>query len=46
MLYEELKQKDYHSMEKVVLRGSLGAVLFYIVAGIFGYLTFSNDVFK
>lgn len=45
MLYEELKEKDYHSMEKVVLRGSLGAVFLYILAGVFGYLTFANDAF-
>jgi hypothetical protein len=29
-------------MEKVVLRGSLGSVFVYIIAGIFGYVTFAD----
>ena len=30
-------------MEKVVLRGSYGAVFLYILIAVFGYLTFTSD---
>ena len=43
MLYRELNNQTETSMEKVILRGSLGAVFFYITAGIFGYLTFAGN---
>jgi len=46
MLYEELKERDYTNMDKVVLRGCMGSVLLYILVGTFGYLTFANDVFN
>ena len=43
-IYMELERKTVKRMDKVVLRGSLGAVVLYIVVGIFGYWTFSTDV--
>jgi len=39
-IYYELERRNYKSMSKVVSYGSIGAVILYIMVGIFGYLTF------
>lgn len=38
MIYRELHNKNYRRMEKVVVRGSYGVVVLYILACAFGYL--------
>lgn len=40
IIYAELKTRDYATMDKVVFRGTNGAILMYSMTGIFGYLTF------
>ena len=39
IIYRELQRRSEKRMEKVVFRGSSGAVIIYIIAGVFGYLT-------
>lgn len=31
-------------MDKVILRGSMGGVIIYIIVGIIGYATFSDQI--
>lgn len=40
-IYVELTKRTYDRMDKIVIRGSMGNVLVYVVVGIFGYATFS-----
>ena len=39
IIYRELQRRSEQRMEKVVFRGSSGAVVIYVIAGVFGYLT-------
>jgi len=41
MIYVELEKKSLKSMWKVMLYGTIGATVGYILAGVFGYVTFS-----
>jgi len=43
MIYYELERRNQKQMGKVVSRGTVGAVILYVVVGIFGYLTFINS---
>jgi amino acid permease len=40
MIYKELAKKNLKNMEKVLIIGTIGATLCYMIAGIFGYVTF------
>jgi len=40
MIYQELNDRSYPVMNKVVVRGTLIAVFMYVITGFFGYLTF------
>jgi amino acid permease len=42
-IYKNLERPNFRRMEKVVLRGSYGAVFMYILIAVFGYLTFAGD---
>ena len=41
MIYVELEKKDLNHMWKVLVRGTVGATVAYVIVGIFGYVTFS-----
>lgn len=41
MIYVELEKKDLNHMWKVMVRGTVGATIAYIMVGIFGYVTFA-----
>jgi amino acid permease len=41
IIYGELANKSYLRMDKVIFRGSLGAITLYLSAALFGYLTFA-----
>ena len=43
MIYLELERRNSRQMAKVVSGGSMVAVLFYVMVGVFGYGTFVND---
>ena len=43
LIFRELQGKSYSRMDKVVLRGSSGAILIYITGGLFGYLIVLGD---
>lgn len=42
-IYKNLDNRNIERMEKVLLRGSYGAVFLYILIAVFGYLTFANN---
>lgn len=42
-IYKNLENRNLKRMEKVVLRGSYGAVFLYILIAVFGYLTFAGN---
>lgn len=42
MIYTELQKKDLNHMWKVMVRGTVGATVAYIIVGIFGYATFAT----
>lgn len=41
-IYKNLERRNFKRMEKVILRGSYGAVFLYILIAVFGYLTFTD----
>ena len=43
MIYVELEKRSAVQMGKVISGGSLVAVIFYIIVGVFGYATFAMD---
>ena len=43
MIYYELERRDKKAMSKVLLSGSVSAIVLYALVGIFGYLTFVHD---
>jgi amino acid permease len=45
MIYVELEKKDLKHMWKVMRNGTIGATIAYLLAGVFGYVTFANDPF-
>jgi len=40
MIYTELEKRNSKQMSKVLCFGTVGAVLLYIVVGVWGYVTF------
>ena len=42
MIYTELEKREYHQMSKVLIFGTVGAVVLYIIVGVWGYATFVN----
>jgi len=44
LLYYELTRRNTRRMDKVLYRGSAGAVFVYLIIGVFGYLTFADRV--
>jgi amino acid permease len=42
-IYKNLENRNLKRMEKVVLRGSYGAVFLYVLIAVFGYLTFAGN---
>lgn len=44
MIYVELEKKDLKEMWKVLLYGTIIAVVLYLMAGIFGYVTFASYI--
>jgi amino acid permease len=42
MIYAELEKKDLKHMWKVMLRGTVGATICYMLAGVFGYVSFAG----
>ena len=40
IIYQELKERTYSTMNTVVIRGTVIAVVMYVLTGVFGYLTF------
>jgi hypothetical protein len=42
MLYVELEKKDLKDMWKVMFYGTIGVTISYLMAGIFGYVTFAS----
>mmetsp|Transcript_55640 Transcript_55640/g.76516 ORF Transcript_55640/g.76516 Transcript_55640/m.76516 type:complete len:133 (+) Transcript_55640:756-1154(+) len=42
MIYNELQERSYKKMSKVLIIGSSSAVFLYLLVGIFGYLTFND----
>jgi amino acid permease len=43
MIYYELERRDKKAMGKVLLSGSVAAIVLYALVGIFGYVTFVHD---
>jgi len=43
MIYYELERRDKKAMSKVLLSGSVSAIILYALVGIFGYLTFVHN---
>jgi amino acid permease len=43
MIYVELEKKDLKHMWKVMRNGTIGATIAYMMAGIFGYVTFADN---
>ena len=43
MIYYELERRDKKAMGKVLLSGSIAAIVLYALVGIFGYVTFVHD---
>ena len=42
MIYTELERRDSKQMSKVLIIGTIGAVVLYIIVGVWGYATFIN----
>lgn len=43
MIYYELERRDKKAMSKVLLSGSVAAIILYALVGIFGYLNFVHN---
>jgi amino acid permease len=43
MIYQELEEKNTKQMWKILFYGTVGACFLYLLAGIFGYITFAAD---
>ena len=43
LIYYELERRDKKAMGRVLLSGSVAAIVLYALVGIFGYLTFVHD---
>lgn len=43
MIYNELADKSLVTIRKVLIIGTVGATVCYLIAGIFGYVTFINN---
>lgn len=42
-IYFELERRNYHTMSRVLIKGTIAAVILYALIGIFGYLTFIDN---
>ena len=42
-IYFELERRNYHTMSRVLIKGTISAVILYALIGIFGYLTFMDN---
>ena len=42
MIYKELENRDSKAMKTVVIIGTIITVALYMIAGIFGYITFAG----
>ena len=42
MIYTELERRNSNQMSKVLIIGTIGAVVLYIIVGVWGYATFIN----
>ena len=40
MIYVELERRNAKQMSKVLIFGTIGAVILYIIVGVWGYVTF------
>ena len=40
MIYTELEKRNASQMSKVLIAGTVGAVILYIIVGVWGYVTF------
>ena len=43
MIYNELEKRNIKNIRLVLVIGTVGATVCYLIAGIFGYITFIND---
>jgi amino acid permease len=43
MIYTELERRNAKQMSKVLIFGTVGAVVLYIIVGVWGYVTFTNN---
>jgi len=43
MIYTELERRNSTQMSKVLIMGTFGAVVLYIIVGVWGYATFVNS---
>jgi amino acid permease len=41
MIYTELKKKSPEHMWRILIIGTIGATVSYVIAGMFGYATFA-----
>lgn len=41
MIYVELEKRDLKHMWKIMVRGTVGSTVAYLIVGIFGYVTFA-----
>jgi amino acid permease len=42
-IYKELESRDLKTMSGVLLKGSIAAIILYVMVGIFAYLTFVQN---
>ncbi len=42
-IYGELNNKNYERMNKVTFRATFGALIAYLITGVFGYFIFVNE---
>ena len=43
MIYTELERRNSKQMSKVLIFGTVGAVILYIIVGVWGYVTFVDQ---
>jgi amino acid permease len=43
IIYAELKDRSYSRMNTVVIRGTIAALIVYVITGVSGYLTFVHN---
>ena len=43
MIYSELESRNSKQMSKVLIFGTIGAVILYVIVGVWGYATFVNN---